>query len=206
MATSAKTAPSPGPILDVNYLSLRKSIGWIAILMPWVVRAVASIDGGAPFLMSISAYYNTSGRDVFVGSLFATGLFLSFYRGDLNSKQDHILAVIWGIATASIGLINRQPYHLILVTLFFAISLYMVLFRFTKPSQHPVTPEKLRRNKFYIAFGVVMLASVLAIAYLNQIGSSIFVPEAIAIAFLGAAWLVKGQMFLADKVSPRAAS
>jgi hypothetical protein len=53
---------------------------------------------GTPLLMSISAYYYTSGRDIFVGSLFAAGLFLSFYCGSLNSMQDRILAVIWGIA------------------------------------------------------------------------------------------------------------
>src|SRR6266446_2637621 len=85
MAALPKTAPHSDPILDVSYLSLRKSIGWIGILMPWVARAVANIHSGTPFLMSISAYYYTSGRDVFVGSLFGAGLFLSFYRGSLNS-------------------------------------------------------------------------------------------------------------------------
>src|SRR5262245_41519731 len=104
MTALPKTAPAADRILDVSYLTLRKSIGWIGILMPWVARAVANIRTGTPFLMSISSYYHTSGRDVFVGSLFAAGLFLSFYRGSLNSKQDRILAIIWGIAAAFIGL------------------------------------------------------------------------------------------------------
>ena len=201
------------PQLDVSYLSLRKSIGWIGIVMPWVVRGVAKLGSGTS-LMSISAYYYTSGRDIFVGSLFAAGLFLSFYRGSLNSKLDRILAIVWGIAAAFIGLIpmnpcgdhglpcvdpNRPTYHFIPVVIFFAINLYMTLFRFTKPSRLPVTPEKLQRNKVYIAAGIVMLASVLTIAYLDQVGGSIFVPEAIAIAAFGVAWLVKGQMILADK-------
>ena len=51
-----------------------------------------------------------------------------------------------------------------------------------------------------------MLASVLTIAYFDHLGRSIFVPEAIAIASFGIAWLVKGQMFLADKVSSDSAS
>ena len=50
MAAFAKTAPHSDPILDVSYLSLRKSIGWIGILMPWVVRAVANLHGGAPLV------------------------------------------------------------------------------------------------------------------------------------------------------------
>jgi hypothetical protein len=221
MATFSTTGPHSDPILDISYLSLRKSIGWIGILMPWVVRAVAKILGGTPFLMSISAYYYTVGRDLFVGSLFAAGLFLAFYRGSLNSMQDRILAVVWGIAAAFIGLIpmnpcgdpqlacgdpHHQTYHFIPVAVFFAINIYMTLFRFTKPSQLPVTPEKEQRNKVYIACGAVMLVSVLAIAYLDQVRSSIFVPEAIAIATFGVAWLVKGQMILADKASSRAVS
>ncbi len=219
MAAFSKTATHSDPSLDVSYLSLRKSIGWIGILMPWVARAVANIRNGTPLLTSISAYYFTTGRDIFVGSLFAAGLFLSFYRGSLNSRQDRILAVIWGIAAAFIGLIpmnpcgdthltcvdrNHRTYHFIPVTVFFAINIYMALFRFTKPSQLPVTPEKQQRNRIYIACGVVMLASVLTIAYLDQVERSIFVPEAIAIASFGVAWLVKGQMILADKVSSRA--
>jgi hypothetical protein len=63
------TTPHSGANLDVSYLSLRKSIGWIGILMPWAARAVANVRTDAPFLMSISAYYYTSGRDIFVGSL-----------------------------------------------------------------------------------------------------------------------------------------
>ena len=82
----------------------------------------------------------------------------------------------------------------------------MALFRFTKPSQLPVTPEKKQRNKIYIACGIVMVASVLTIAYFDQVKRSIFVPEAIAIASFGVAWLVKGQMVLADKVSAPAVS
>jgi len=46
-------------------------------------------------LMSISAYYHTSGRDIFVGSLFAAGVFLTFHRGSLNSVQHRILAVFF---------------------------------------------------------------------------------------------------------------
>jgi hypothetical protein len=214
MAAFPKIEQYSNPNLDISYLSLRKSIGWIGILMPWIARAVASLSDGTPFLMSISAYYYTPGRNIFVGSLFAAGLFLSFYRGSLDSLQDRILAVIWGVAAIFIGLIPMNPcgdpklvcvdphlktYHFIPVSIFFAINIYMTLFRFTKPSQLPVTPEKLKRNKVYIACGVVMLVSVLTIAYFDYVGRSIFTPEAIAIATFGFAWLVKGQMIIADK-------
>jgi hypothetical protein len=99
-ANGRNSAPRREPALDTSYLSLRKSIGWIGILMPWVVRAVGAF-GGAKALMSISAYCHTHGRDIFVGSLFGAGLFLSFYKG--SSRQDRILAVIWGLAPSSSG-------------------------------------------------------------------------------------------------------
>jgi len=220
MHTDKKTR-QPDPVLDVSYLSLRKSIGWIGILMPWVVRAVAKIRGGTPLLNSISAYYHTSGRDIFVGSLFGAGLFLSFYRGSLDSRQDRILAVIWGIAAVFIGLVPMNPcddphltclypgrptYHFVPVAVFFAINIYMALFRFTRPSRLPVTREKQQRNKVYIACGAVMLVSVLAIAYQDRVRGGIFWPEAIAIAAFGVAWLVKGQIVLADKIRPHPAA
>ena len=221
MAPLTQKVRRSNPFLDINYLSLRKSIGWIGILMPWAARLIAYIRNGTPLLMSISAYYYTPGRDVFVGSLFGAGLFLSFYRGSLNSRQDRILAVFWGIAAVFIGLIPMNPcgdpyltcvdpdhpkYHFIPVAVFFAINIYMTLFRFTKPSQLPVTRRKEQRNRVYIACGVVMLICVLIIAYLDRLKLSIFVPEAIAIAVFGIAWLVKGQMFLGDKEIPLAAA
>jgi hypothetical protein len=139
----------------------------------------------------------------------------------LNSLQDRILAVIWGTAAVFIGLIpmnpcgdprlnlctdpSHQTFHFVPVVVFFGINIYMALFRFTRPSRLPITPEKLQRNKVYIATGVVMIAAVLSIAYLDYVRQSVFVPEAVAIAAFGVAWLVKGQMILADKDSSRAA-
>lgn len=128
---------------------------------------------------------------------------------------------MWGVAAISICLIpmnpcddpnlanscvdpNQMTYHFIPVSVFFAINIYMALFRFTKPSRLPVTAEKQQRNQIYIACGVVMLASVLAIAYFDHVKRSIFVPEVMAIASFGVAWLVKGQTILADKVPPGA--
>jgi len=217
MTAATKSAPHSDPILDVSYLSLRKAIGWIGIVMPWVARGYAKFESGTPFLMSISAYYHTPGRDIFVGSLFAAGLFLGFYRGSHNSIQDRILAILWGISAALIGLIPMNPcgdrelmaissnleckqtYHFIPVAVFFAINIYMALFRFTKPSQPHVTEKKPKRNKIYIACGVVMLGSVLAIWYCDHYSLSVFIPEAVAIAAFGVAWLVKGQIILADE-------
>ena len=62
-----------------------------------------------------------------------------------------------------------------------------------------MTPKKLQRNQVYVVSGIVMIVSVLAIAYFDYRKISIFIPEAVAIAAFGVAWLVKGQMVLADE-------
>jgi hypothetical protein len=214
------TPSKSDPLLDISYLELRKTIGWIGIFMPWVVRVAAMAqDRGIPFLMSISAYYHSPARDVFVGSLFAAGVFLCFYRGSLGSLQDRILGVVWGLAAAFIGLLPMNPcndtrlvehykhltcsdhHHIVAVTVFFAISIYMSIFRFPKLSQPVKTAQKVKRNKVYVVCGALQLIAVAWIAYVRVVAKDggIFLPEALAIGAFGVAWLVKGQLVLADK-------
>jgi hypothetical protein len=188
--------------------------------MPWVVRAVAYWRDQIPLLDSISAYYFTPGRDLFVGSLFAAGLFLAFYRGsDAGDGQDKLLGPVCGVAAMFIGLLPMNPlddkfikdhrcagplcdlnaglvgYHFLPVAIFFATTIYLTLFRFTKPSQagEGITEAKKRRNKVYVACGIGMLASVITIFFFDRANVSIFWPEAIAIGLFGIAWITKGR-------------
>jgi hypothetical protein len=210
---------------DVSYLDLRKSIGLIGIAMPWVARVFAKFHGDAPMLMSISAYYHTDARGIFVGALFAAGLFLLFYRGEPDNLQDRILAIPWGLSAAFIGLVPMNPcgdeelakmkdspcvppghehLHAIPVVVFFAITIYMTLFRFPKTTE-AITPAKRHRNKVYKICAYIMLACVAAIGYNaitdNQSGIGIFFFEAIAIAAFSVSWLVKGRAMVAVKLT-----
>ncbi len=68
--------------LTFSYLALRKAVGWIGILLPFVL-----MPGGYFIfkenitLKNLSVCYHTGMRDVFVGSLCAISLFLFFYKG-----------------------------------------------------------------------------------------------------------------------------
>ena len=211
--------------LIVSYLTLRKAVGYIGLLMPILVRVGAYYFEQIPSNTSISAYYYTSMRDVFVGALAAIGVFLFCYRGP--DTQDNVLTNIAGACAVAIGLLPTEPeyhpliqaqfpniltdecyrnhgplgFHIYFVAAFFLIISYLTIFRFTKPGQSPITKQKRSRNKVYIACGIVMVICIalIVIIKLNDMTSSIFWPETVAIAAFGIAWLTKGHAILKDR-------
>jgi hypothetical protein len=216
----------------VSYHKMQQMVGWIALLMPIVVRFLAWAFDDISATNSISAYYYTALRDVFVGSLVVGGLFLAFFRTD--DRRDRWIAIVAGIAGIGIGLfpmdisqgvvtwagapspqeeakmidaLRHGPngpigYHFYFVGAFFLLTFYLVAFRFRANTPAIPTPQKLARNKWYVAFGVLMAIGFVWIAVLWWLDSkrSIFLPEAIAVMSFAAAWLVKGQLVLKDRV------
>ena len=212
--------------LIVSYLTLRKAVGIIGLLMPIIVRVGAYFFDKIPSHTSISAYYYTSMRDVFVGSLAAIGVFLFCYRGP--SAQDNFLTNVAGACAVAIGLLpteveyhplvlarfpqlltdacyrNHGPlgFHIYVVGAFFLIISYLTIFRFTKPSQPITDPERKRsRNRVYIACGIVMVICIVLVVVikLRDFTSSIFWPESVAIFAFAVAWLTKGHAILKDR-------
>jgi hypothetical protein len=224
----------PGPPLNaelvVSYLTLRKALGYLGLLMPIIVRVGAYYFEKIPSNDSISAYYYTGMRDVFVGTLAAIGVFLFCYRGP--DTQDNVLTNIAGLCGLGIGLFPTDPgyhplilekfpqlltdacyknhgplgFHIYFVAAFFLIISYLAIFRFPKLSQPLMTEQKKSRNKIYVACGVVMVTMLIIIVGLKAWakGTSIFWPETVAILAFGIAWLTKGQAFLKDKYVPAA--
>jgi uncharacterized protein YhhL (DUF1145 family) len=210
----------------ISFMTLRKAVGYIGISMPIIVRLGAYVFEGIPSNESISAYYYTVMRDVFVGTLSAIGVFLFCYRG--LGTQDNVMTNIAGLAAIGIGLFPVDPtyhhiisekfpatthpdcyqnhgplgYHIYIVSAFFVIISYLVIFRFTMPGQPVITQQKRMRNKVYIICGIIMLVSLGAIVLLKAISrdNPIFWPETIAIIAFGVAWLAKGQAILKDQI------
>jgi hypothetical protein len=68
--------------LTYSYLALRKAVGWIGILLPFVLMLGGYLIFKEDFtLKNISVYYYTGMRNILVGSLCAISLFLFFYKG-----------------------------------------------------------------------------------------------------------------------------
>ncbi len=209
--------------LVVSYLTLRQMIGWIGLVMPFLVRVGASVFEGIRTTDSISAYYYTGMRDVFVSTMVLVGILLTCYR--TQAVRDNVVAIVAGVAAIGIGLFPMEPtfapeilrkypdvvancylntgirgYHFIFVTVFFSLSFYLVYFRFDALTPANPTTQKVRRNRVYKVCGVAMLVAFVVIGLLAAMnkGGSIFWPETVAVIAFASAWLVKGQTILKD--------
>jgi hypothetical protein len=206
-----------------SYWYLRNAIGYIGLLMPTWVKFGAYFREDISFLTSISAYYYTSMRDVFVATLVLVGVLLACYRTDKLS--DNIVAFVAGLAACGIAFFPMNPeyaqvliakypclqnnscyqgigvlgFHFYFVAIFFALAFYMVFFRFSANTERYPTPEKLKRNKIYKYCGGIMFFSFLLIGYMSYTHNrNIYLPETIAIISFAFAWLVKGQAVVWD--------
>jgi len=196
-----------------SYLALRKAVGWIGLLLPFVLMfGVFLIFKGEIIQESISHYYHTGMGDVFVGALCAVALFLFFYSG--HDKWDDwagniaglfAIGVAWFPAT-DVGKSDLTGIiHFTCAALFFLTLAIFSLLLFTRKGSNP-TQQKLARNKIYIICGLIMIACLVAIAiYLNFIQNNnhgsgfVFWAETIALVAFGVSWLTKGGTLYPDK-------
>jgi hypothetical protein len=207
--------------LVVSYLTLRQFIGVLGMSLPFILALGGQWLFGQELQRSLSHYYHTGMRDVFVGTLCAIGVFLLSYRGP--EQKDSIagnLACIFAIGlaffptspeetpTSSDIAIGRV--HLALATAFFLTLIYFSLFLFTKtdPTKTP-TREKLIRNRVYRLCGYTMLASlgllVIGLAVLPEEVlvrmkdlKPVFWVESIAVFAFGVSWFIKGEVLWKD--------
>jgi len=197
-----------------SYIHLRRAVGWIGILLPFVLVIGAYIlVKEEAFQQSISHYYHSSMRDVFVGSLCAIALFMFFYSG--YDKWDNLAGNIAGFAAIGIALFPTtesgtvdlvgKAHYFFAIVFFLTLSVFSLwLFRKGKKPEEQ-TPEKKKRNLVYLICGIIMVASLVAIpVYQNLFANGkenmfVFIGETIALLAFGFSWLVKGEAILKDQ-------
>lgn len=170
--------------LVLSYLTARKLIGILGFFLPFILVLGSIIFGCCKELQdSISNYYHTNMRDVFVGYVCSLSIFLFSYKGyDITDRIVSALAGLFGVIVAlmptniKIGSFNGtipqcniwcdvEQYsvigtiHLIAAGLFILSMAYFTLFLFTKGETNP-TPEKIIRNKIYKGAGYIMLVCI----------------------------------------------
>lgn len=236
----------------VHLQTLRMLIGYVAVSLPvalvcgenlrdlLLADEAGRVLGQAQRVLvegSISAYFHTGMRDVFVGALCAIGVFLICYRG--YAQWDNVAAKVAGGCALLVALFPTPersyeavdtgvpapdsvtlfstvyapdpPYvgwmHFGAAAVFFVTLALMSLLLFTRTGTVPPTPHKKMRNRVYVACGVVILVSVIAIALGKLVGpeawalrtSYVFWWEAVAVEAFGLSWLTKAEVMLADR-------
>ena len=204
--------PPSNNSLVLSYLGLRKAVGIIGIALPFVL-AFGKIWLESPGIQSsISAYYYTVMRDVFVGSLCAIAIFLMSYRYELDDDIAGDVACIFALGVAlfpttpELNATDRDKIigvvHLISAAGFFLTLAFFsfVLFRRTHKDK-PRTPMKVWRDRVYAVCGIVIFACVILAAIVGFMSSDspikrldpVFWLEATAIVAFGISWFTKGE-------------
>jgi hypothetical protein len=205
--------------LVVSFLELRISIGILGTLLPFILAFGKMIVDGGGLEASLSAYYFTVMRNVFVGTLCAIGVLLWSYKG--YDSRDNIAAGIGGVSAigtaffpaalqsaptsteAAIGVMH----YLFAASYFLALAYFsLVLFRKSDPNRTP-TRRKLQRNKIYLTCGLIILGSLVSMAVIAVLPNDaliknlgpLFWLESLAIVAFGISWLTKGEAFLQDQ-------
>ena len=198
--------------MKINTVRLRALLGWLAILLPWIVL-VLSMMFGYGFPDSISAtYYFEPCITPFMIILGAASILLICYNG--YDRQDDIICTLAGIFGLCICLFSCMAtpdpivgtfqlpkilsgwIHNITAILFFGLLAYNSIFLFTKGDANP-TKNKKKRNVIFRICGIGMIASflLLPIFYTFNIHGGTWIVETIALAFFGISWLTKSDIY-----------
>ncbi|HSF93322.1 MAG TPA: DUF998 domain-containing protein [Paracoccaceae bacterium] len=106
------------PLQDVPTISnyaLREAVGWIGMLLPFVLWIGGALLGEPSPNSSISYYYYSGMGDLFVGSLCVLGVFFLVYRGYGTEGHplfnDLYVAKITGVSVLLVALVptGRKP-------------------------------------------------------------------------------------------------
>jgi hypothetical protein len=207
----------PGDPRIISYMTLRQAVGYLGILLPFVLAIGNWLIFRGGLQASVSNYYYTPMRGVLVGSLCVIGAFLLAYHG--YDRWDDLFTNAAGIGAVGVALFPTPPdnpsarativgyFHFGFGTIMF-VSLIVIalwLFRKTSPGAERTRAKQLR-DRVYLVCGIVMLvalsfagiASLPFATALNPI-NPVFWGEATAVVAFGVSWLVKGQAILRDK-------
>lgn len=228
-SSSTLTASAPAAVASdsrsrdnpyvLSYLALRRFVGYIALLLPWALFFGANIHHAWRWRLSISGYYYTDMRNLFVGSLCAIALFQMACRGYKNSRGhlDEIASWLsslfafcvaffptlpvagdWAPVTPARVLMHKV--HMTSAVLLFCTLAFFCLYLFRLSNSAAPTHMKFFRNRVFILCGCGILLSMLFILLANShIQHAFFIGETTALECFGFAWLIKGGLLFKDK-------
>jgi hypothetical protein len=202
-----------GEHISGTYLRLRRGMALIALFFPWALWFGGLAASGTTLQASMSAYYYTDMRDVFVGVLVAIGAFLFLYKG-YTAREDWALNIA-GACAPGIAFFAMNPdgdcsassggfsAHGAFAVVFFGAIAYVCIFL---SEEGPVdgVPARLRQAYCTVAKacgGVMVVCIGGAVAYTflasGEVMASlceanlVFWLEALAVGAFSVYWIVK---------------
>ena len=191
---------------ESTYLSLRIGVAAIGVALPLALWIGALLLEGSSLQSSMSAYYYTGMRDVFVGALFAIGVALYVYRG--FSTAENLVLSLAGVLAVCVALFPTQgagdrsvvhAVHEIAAVAFSACLAYVSVFRAADTlSLIRDTGRAQTLQRIYRGLGIVMLVSPLVALAAERVlrppggePSVVFYVEVFGVWAFAAYWLVK---------------
>ena len=182
----------------ISYYTMRRAIGILGITFPLILLAGSSLFGECKEVqVSISAYYHTNMRNLFVGLNCAVALFMFAYRG--HDWMDNVAGYLGCVFVLGVAFLpchidipdppclvpasSQNPLvgdlHNVSAVLYFIILIVYSLFLFPKTHMDRQTGEKLelgpqkkKRNVVYYVCGSIMtVALLLIILYMGFLGN-----------------------------------
>jgi hypothetical protein len=210
---------APQDPLVLSYLALRKAVGLVGFALPFALGIGGFLLSRQGIQITMSDYYYTGMRNVFVASLCSIGIFLMSTRGyDRNDEITGRLAALFAIGialfptTPSADATSRAKaigtIHLSCAALFYLTVALISIVLFTKTSADKIpTPRKLQRNAVYRVCGFAILACISLILVFEFLPDKtslerftpVFWLESIASVAFGVSWLIKGETLLKDQ-------
>ena len=199
-----------------SYLIMRVTIGALGIALPvLLVLGEPLLFDGQPFPRgSLSAYYYSGVRELFVGTLCAIGVFLVTYKVAERSRENR-LSIYAGVAVIIVALfptgrpgpgVSVTPLQVVLgettvervhftAAAVFIASLAVISFYFSRPG--PKTGERPPSfwSKYHrICAGFIVAALLLAAVtgFTGRPDKGLLIAEWVAVWAFGASWLMKG--------------
>src|SRR5947208_1832937 len=99
--------PAAPNSLLISYLTLRRLIGFLGIGLPFLILLYLLITASV-LEYSISTYYHTNMRDILVGILCATGVFMIAYKG--YDRQDMIASNFAGACAILVAMFPTDKF------------------------------------------------------------------------------------------------
>ncbi len=201
--------------LLISFLHTRRALGIVAMALPIVLLLGNLLFGSGGIQSSISAYYYTGMRNIFVGALCALAVFLLSYKG---YERDYRWTYIAGFFVLLVALFPTTPVlsptpqdrligslHLVFAAISFSALAGICFWVFTKTdlSKEELNDDshkgKRMRNRVYRACGWVIVACILLIAIVNLLLDGtpvmrikpVFFLEFFALLAFGFSWILK---------------